>query len=126
MTPRSFFWLLRRSVFAAFDDGCLAIAKGAAYSALLSFFPVLTSAATILVQTRAEFVSKGLEDTLSQIVPPGTEGLVVQQFRVTGAKPVSLLIVAGLISVWAASGVVKSLMDGFQAAYRVPRSRGFL
>ena len=126
LNPRVFAWLLRRSIFAAFDDGCLAIAKGAAYSALLSFFPVLASAATILVQTRAEFVSKGLEETLSQIVPPGTEGLVVQQFRVTGAKPVSLLIVAGLISVWAASGVVKSLMDGFQAAYRVPRSRGFL
>jgi membrane protein len=126
LTPRIFGWLLRRSVFAAFDDGCLAIAKGAAYSALLSFFPVLTSAATILVQTRAEFVSRTLENALSQIVPPGTEGLVVQQFRVTGARPVSLLIVAGIVSVWAASGVIKSLMDGFQSIYRVPRSRGFL
>jgi len=111
---------------AAFDDGCLGIAKGAAYSALLSFFPVLASAATILVQTRAEFVSKILEDTLDQIVPPGTEDLVMQQFRVTGARPISLLIVAFIISVWAASGVIKSLMEGFQAIYRIPRSRGFL
>ena len=126
MNPRIVAWLIRRSVYAAFDDGCLAIAKGAAYSALLSFFPVLTSAATILVQTRAEFVSRVLEDALSQIVPPGTEDLVVQQFRVTGARPVSVLIVAGIVSVWAASGVIKSLMDGFQAAYRTPRSRGFL
>jgi membrane protein len=126
LTPRIFFWLLRRSVFAAFDDGCLSIAKGAAYSALLSFFPVLASAATILVQTRAEFVSRVLEEGLDQIVPPGTEGLVMQQFRVTGARPVSLLIVAGIISVWAASGVIKSLMEGFQAIYRIPRSRGFL
>ena len=126
LTPRNFLWLLRRSIFAAFDDGCLGIAKGAAYSALLSFFPVLASAATILVQTRAEFVSKFLEDTLDQIVPPGTEDLVMQQFRVTGARPISLLIVAFLISVWAASGVIKSLMEGFQIIYRVPRSRGFL
>jgi len=126
LTPRIFLWLLRRSVFAAFDDGCLSIAKGAAYSALLSFFPVLASAATILVQTRAEFVSRILEDSLDQIVPPGTEGLVMQQFRVTGARPVSLLIVAGIISIWAASGVIKSLMEGFQAIYRIPRSRGFL
>lgn len=125
-TPRIFLWLLRRSIFAAFEDGCLAIAKGAAYSALLSFFPVLTSAATILVQTRAEFVSKTLEDVLSQIVPPGTEDLVVQQFRVSGARPVSVLVIAGIVSVWAASGVIKSLMDGFQAIYRIPRSRGFL
>jgi membrane protein len=126
LNPRILAWLLRRSVLAAFDDGCLAVAKGAAYSALLSFFPVLASTATILVQTRAEFVSRILEGALSQIVPPGTEDLVVQQFRVTGARPISLLIVAGLISVWAASGVLKSLMEGFQAAYRVPRSRGFL
>jgi membrane protein len=123
---RTTLWLLRRSVVASFDDGCLGIAKGAAYSALLSFFPVLTSAATILVQSHAEFVSRPIEKGLSEIVPPGSEELVVQQFRVTGARPISLLIVAGLISLWAASGVIKSLIDGFQAAYRVPRNRGFV
>ena len=85
---RTFAWLLRRSFAAAFDDNCFAIAKGAAYSALLSFFPVLASAAAILVQTRAQFVSDTLEDALSEIVPPGTEDLVVQQFRVTGCAPV--------------------------------------
>jgi len=104
----------------------MGVAKGAAYSALLSFFPVLTSAATILVQTRAEFVSRTIEDALSEIVPPGAEDLVVQQFRVTGARPFYLLVVAGIISVWAASGVIKSLIEGFQAAYRVPRSRGYI
>jgi membrane protein len=113
-------------LIAAFDDNCFGIAKGAAYSALLSFFPVLTAAATILVETRAEFVSARIERTLQDIVPPGSEDLVVQQFRVSGARPVSLLVVAGLVSLWAASGVVKSLIEGFQAAYRVPRNRDFL
>ena len=126
LNPRTFFWLLRRSVVAAFDDGCFGIAKGAAYSALLSFFPVLASAAAVLVQTRAEFVSRILERAVSEIVPPGTEELVVEQFRVTGSRPLALLMVAGLISVWAASGVIKSLIEGFQAAYRVPRNRGFV
>ena len=123
---RTFFWLLRRSLVASFDDGCLSIAKGAAYSALLSFFPVITSAATILVQSHAEFVSRTLETGLSQIVPPGSEELVVQQFRVSGERPISLLIVAGVISLWAASGVIKSLIDGFHAAYRVPRGRSLV
>jgi membrane protein len=123
---RTFVWLLRRSLIAAFDDGCLGNAKGAAYSALLSFFPVITSAATILVQSHAGFVSNTLQRALSEIVPPGSEELVVQQFRVTGARPISLLIVAGLISLWAASGVIKSLIEGFQAAYRVPRNRDFM
>jgi membrane protein len=87
---------------------------------------VLASAATILVQSHAEFVSRAMEDALSEIVPPGSEDLVVQQFRVTGDRPLSLLIVAGLVSLWAASGVIKSLIEGFHAAYRVPRSRGII
>jgi membrane protein len=126
LTPRTFFWLLRRSLIATFDDGCIGVAKGAAYSALLAFFPMLTSAATILVQSHAEFVSRTLESGLSEIVPPESEGLVVQQFRITGARPIALLIIAGLVSLWAASGVIKSLIEGFHAAYRVPRSRHFL
>ncbi len=120
------FWLLRRTLIAAFDDGCFSIAKGAAYSALLSFFPVLTSAAAILVQTRAEFVSDILQGFLSEIVPPDSQDLVVQQFRNTGVRPAALLVTAGLVSVWAASGVIKSLIDGFQAIYHVPRNRSFL
>jgi membrane protein len=126
LTPRTFLWLLQRSVIAAFDDNCLSIAKGAAYSALLSFFPVLASAVAILVETRADVVSRLLKNALSEIVPPGSEDLVVQQFSVTGARPPLLLIVAAIISLWAASGVIKSLIEGFQAAYRVPRNRGIL
>ena len=58
-------------------------------------------------------------------MPPGTEDLVVQQFRVMGERPSGFLIGAGLVSLWAASGVIKSLIEGFQAAYRVPRNRDF-
>jgi len=125
LNPSNFSWLLKRSLISTFDDGCFGAAKGAAYSALLSFFPVITSAAAIMVQTRTEFVADYLEHVLSQIVPPGTEGLVVQQFRVMGERPLGLLIGAGLISLWAASGVIKSLIEGFHYAYRVPRDRGF-
>ena len=123
--PRTFLVLLRRSLLAAFDDGCLSSAKGAAYSALLSFFPVLASAATILLEVRAEFVSNTIENILSEVVPPGSEDLVMQQFRVSGARPLGVLVVAGLVSLWAASSVIKSLIEGFHVAYRVPRSRGF-
>ncbi|MCX6629477.1 MAG: YihY/virulence factor BrkB family protein [Candidatus Solibacter sp.] len=125
MTLGTFAWLLRQSLLSTLDDGCFGYAKAAAYSALLSFFPVLTSAATILVQTRAEFVAATLERFLSRVVPPGTEDLVVQQFRVMGERPAGFLIAAGIISLWAASGVIKSLIEGFQAAYRVPRNRDF-
>jgi membrane protein len=70
-------------------------------------------------------VAGTIQNVLSQVVPPGTEDLVVQRFRISGARPLGLLIVAGLISLWAASSVIKSLIEGFQAAYRVPRNRDF-
>ena len=101
------------------------IAKGAAYSALLSFFPVLTSAATIFVMTGAQFVTRALTAVLTKVLPPGTESVVLDQFRVRGQKSITLLVVALLLALWAASGVIKSLIEGFHAAYRVPRDRSY-
>jgi membrane protein len=60
---------------AAYRDNCLGIAKGAAYSSLLAFFPVLTAIAAILVQANAEAVSRTLMRLLFEAVPPGAQGL---------------------------------------------------
>src|SRR5882724_6321477 len=38
MTLRTYWWLLRRCLISTFHDGCIGAAKGAAYSALLSFY----------------------------------------------------------------------------------------
>lgn len=119
-------YLLKRTLLGAFDDGCFTIAKGAAYSSVLSFFPVTASAAAILVQTRADFVLRTMSQFLQQVVPPGTEQLVLNQFRVKGQRPILLLFFASLVSLWSAASVIKSLMEGFHAAYRIPRSRSFL
>jgi membrane protein len=119
-------FLLRRTLLASIDDGLFGIAKGAAYSALLSFFPVLTSAATILVQTGASYVQENIAEFLAQILPPGTEYVVMQQFRYRGQRPIALLVLAFALSLWAASSVIKSLIDGFNSAYRVPRNRSML
>jgi membrane protein len=119
-------YLLRRALFASFDDGLFTIAKGAAYSALLSFFPILTTAATILVQARADFVQRNILSFLSRVLPPGTDEVVLQQFHFSGQRPIALLVVAVVLSLWAASSIIKSLIDGFNAAYRVPRNRSML
>jgi membrane protein len=116
-------WLLRRTLVASIDDGLFTIAKGAAYSGLLSLFPVLTSAAAISIQIRAEYVQQKIAVFLSRLLPPGTEATVLEQFRYSGQRPVGLIIGAALLSLWAASSVIKSLMDGFNAAYHVPRNR---
>ena len=123
---RQLLYLLWRALFASFDDGLFTIAKGAAYSALLSFFPILATAATVLVQMRADFVRRNVVSFLSQVLPPGTEEVVLQQFHFRGQRPIALLVVAVILSLWAASSVIKSLIDGFNAAYRVPRNRSML
>lgn len=118
-------YLLKSTFLSSFDDNLYTIAKGAAYSSILSFFPVLTSAATIFVQTKTEFVALTLNHFLSQVVPPGTGTDVAAAFKAAGEKSNTLIVVAWLLALWAASSVMKSLMQGFHAAYRVPRSRSF-
>jgi len=126
LTWKGYLLALRRIFVNTFQNRGFGVAKAAAYSALLSFFPVLTSAATILVQSRAESVSRTISEFLFEVVPPGTEDLVRYQFAVKGQRPVFVLIAAGVFAVWAASGVVGSLLQGFQAAYRIERGRPIL
>jgi membrane protein len=121
-----FWWLFRRAFITVYEDNCFSISKGAAYSALLAFFPVLTTLATILVQAKARQVSQIIARFLFEVVPPGTEDLVLRQFAVRGERPASLLVGAGIISLWAASGLMISLIEGFNAVYRIPSNRPFL
>jgi membrane protein len=121
------FWgLFRQAWVAGYEDNCFGIAKGAAYSALLAFFPVLGSIAAILAKVNADSVARVLSRFLFEVVPPGTEELVSNQFAVKGQRPVWLILLAAAFSVWAASGAIVSLMEGYGAAYRLPSGRPFL
>jgi membrane protein len=121
-----FWWLLRRAFIAAYEDSCFSIAKGAAYSFLLSLFPVLTAMTSLLVQARAQSVVHVMARFLAQVVPPGTEDIILSRLRDRGARPISLPVAALILSLWAGSGAMMSLMEGFQAAYRIPSGRPFV
>ena len=120
------FWLLRRAFLAAYEDNCFGIAKGAAYSFMLSLFPVLTALASILIHVRAQAVVHVMATFIAQVVPPGTEDLILSRLPEHPGRNLSLPVLALLVSVWAGSGAMISLMEGFQAAYRIPSSRPFL
>jgi membrane protein len=123
LTPKGYLLVLRRTFVATLENRGFSTAKAAAYSALLAFFPVTTSAAAILVQIKAESVSRTISEFLFEVVPPGTEELVRYQFAVKGQRPILVLITAAVLSIWAASGVVGSLLQGFQAAYHISQGR---
>lgn len=113
------------ALVASYEHNVLGNAKGAAYSALLSFFPVLTTVTTLLVQANATSVSRILSTLIFQVVPPGTEEIVYYNFTERGQRPFSLIILATLLSLYAASGVMMTLMQGFRAAYSIQHGRPF-
>ncbi|MGD0436294.1 MAG: YihY/virulence factor BrkB family protein [Bryobacteraceae bacterium] len=124
--PLTTFWGLCRQTFvSAYEDNCFGIAKGAAYSSLLAFFPILASIAAVLARVNADSVARVLSRLLFEVVPPGTEELVRNQFATRAQRPFWLIVGAALLSIWAASGAIVSLMEGFQAAYRLPSGRSF-
>ena len=124
--PADEVWLLlQRAFWSSHADGCFGIAKAAAYSALVSFFPLLTTIAALLVEANAQSVSRQLAELLFDAVPPGSEDIVLHVFTARGRGPAWLFAAAAIASVWGASGFMLSLMDGFQAAYRSRNERGF-
>ncbi len=121
------FWSrLRAAAITTVEDGCLATAKGAAYSSLLAFFPVLTTLAALLVQANADAVARTIARLLSDVIPPGTEDVVRGLFIVKGRRPTGLLVGAVGLAIWASSGVMMSLLEGFRAIYRIPSGRSLL
>ncbi len=125
--PVQRFWgLFHQASLAAYEDNFFGVAKGAAYSSLLAFFPVLATLAAILARVNAGAVARVFSRLLFQIIPPGTEDLVRYQFTARNEQSGWLILSATLLSTWAASGAMMTLMEGFQAAYRLPSGRSFL
>ena len=118
--------LLKIAGECAYQNDFFETAKGAAYSALLSFFPVVTTVAALLVQARADQTAKTISSFLYDIAPPGTEDVIRNLFVVHGQRPAYLLVVAVILAVWAASSAMISLMGGFQTTYHIPSGRSFL
>lgn len=122
----TFLIILRRAFINSLYDGCWGLAKGAAYSGLLSLFPVLSTLAAILLQANAGRVSQYLAQFIFEAAPPGTTELIERQFGATGTQPLTLLIGATLLSAWGAASLMDTLMEGFRAAYRLPSGRGIV
>ncbi len=123
MPVQSFWRAFRRALVGVYKHGALGYSKGAAYSALLAFLPVLTTTTALLAQVNAEAVSRRVTVMFFRVAPPGVEELVRFQVTERGARPSVLPVAAALLAVWAASGVMISLIEAFHAAYHIPDRR---
>lgn len=106
-----------------YSHGALGSAKGAAYSALLSFFPVFTFTTAALVEANATTVARRIASLMYEFSPPEVEQFLRSWLAEHSKNRASLRVAAVLLSLWAASGVMASLMEAFQRAYQKNNTR---
>jgi membrane protein len=119
------FWrLLRISVWRAFEHDAFATAKASAYSSILTFFPALLVLGSVLATIhRGEVYLREISYALGRILPAGTT-TALAYLKGAAHKPVGLLITTSLLTIWTASGVIISWMEGFRRAYQLPKTWG--
>lgn len=113
---------LRRAVWSAFGHSAFSMAKAAAYSAILSIFPAMLVVTTLFAMMPAGDDVRGvLRAALATVLPPDTMLLIQTYFISNHANSMRIVAGAVFVSLFAAMGVLLSLMEGFRRAYRLPR-----
>ncbi len=113
---------LRRAIWASFSHSVFSMAKAAAYSAMLSIFPALVVVTTLFaVMPSGDNLRGVLRGALQQVLPPDTMLLVQNYFISYHTRSVRIVWGCVFVSLFAAMGVLLSLMEGFRRAYRLPR-----
>ena len=121
-----FLRLLRLAFWRAFQHDAFAIAKAAAYSSILTFFPALLVLGSVVATiNRGEVYLREISYALGTILPAGSS-TALSFLRGSEERPVGLLISTSLLTIWSASGVIISWMDGFRRAYQLPKTWGLL
>jgi membrane protein len=112
---------LRRATWNAFRHNAFTTAKAAAYSAILSIFPAMLVGTTLLALGPESDTLTDIRWAFYDILPPDTMNLVQSYFQINHTRSVRLVWSATAVAIFAASGFMLSLMEGFRRAYRLPR-----
>jgi membrane protein len=118
--------LLRVAFWRAFVHDSFATAKASAYSSILTFFPVLLIVGSSLASWRKGGpYLREISYALSSILPAGSN-TVLNYLKSAGKHPVGFLLTTSLITLWTASGVMISWMEGFRRCYELPKTWGLV
>jgi membrane protein len=121
-----FLSLLRRAVWRAFQHDAFAIAKASAYSSILTFFPTLLVLGSVLAARRnTQAFLLEISDALAKILPAGSTAAQAYLHGSTG-RSVGLLVTTSVLTLWLASGVMISWMEGFRRCYELPKIWGLV
>ncbi|HMC73972.1 MAG: YihY/virulence factor BrkB family protein [Acidobacteriota bacterium] len=121
-----FLRLLRLALWRAFQHDAFAVAKASAYSSILTFFPALLVVGSVLAtSSKGESYLREISYALGRILPAGS-ATAIAYLRGPNQRTVGLLITTSLLTLWTASGVMISWMEGFRNAYQLPKVWGLL
>jgi membrane protein len=121
-----FFVLFKRASWRAFEHDAYTIAKASAYSCILTFFPALLVLGAVLASSqRFEIYVREISYVLGRMLPAGST-TAVQYLRNNNDPPVTFLMSTSVLTVWTASGVIISWMEGFRKAYCLPNIWGLV
>jgi len=121
------FWrLFRLSIWRAFEHDAFGTAKASAYSCIFTFFPALLVLGSVLATlSRGQVYLREISYALGTILPAGSSA-ALSYLRGSTERPVGLLVTTSLLTVWSASGVIITWMDGFRRAYQLPKTWGLV
>ncbi|HEX8811465.1 MAG TPA: YihY/virulence factor BrkB family protein, partial [Terracidiphilus sp.] len=121
-----FFRLLRLAFWRAFVHDAFATAKASAYSMIFTFFPVLLIIGSGLAGWRkgAPYLRE-ISYALGSILPAGGN-TALGYLKSAVQHPLGWLATTSLITLWTASGVMISWMDGFRRCYELPKTWGLV
>jgi membrane protein len=113
---------LRLAFITSFSHDVFGTAKGAAYSAILCLFPALLVITALLALAPESDTLRGeMRAAFGEVLPSDTMSLLHDYFTTQRARSESVLLSSALISLFAAMGMMLSLMEGFRRAYELPR-----
>ncbi|PYX17964.1 MAG: hypothetical protein DMG84_01765 [Acidobacteria bacterium] len=119
-----FLRLLRLAFWRAFEHDAFAIAKASAYSSILTFFPALVVVGSVLATShKTEAYLREISYAVGRILPAGS-ATAVAYLKGTTQRSLGLLVTTSLLSLWTASGVMISWMEGFRRSYQLPKIWG--
>ncbi|HEV2176012.1 MAG TPA: YihY/virulence factor BrkB family protein [Terriglobia bacterium] len=121
-----FLRLLRLSFWRAFAHDAFATSKASAYSSILTFFPVLVIVGSVLANWRkgAPYLRE-ISYALGSILPAGSN-TALNYLKGAPKHPIGFLLTTAVITLWTASGVMISWMDGFRRCYELPKTWGLV
>src|SRR6202521_4124768 len=117
---------VRRAFWQAFQHGQFSVAKGAAYSSILTLFPAFLIVTSVLEAAHAtEGFLYQISAAVGWVLPPGPNSMALSFLQTKQHHTTRILVSASVVTLMAATGLMISWMEGFRKAYGLQEIWGF-